>query len=83
VAAVTARSGRRSLLGMILSAVLSLRNRRSPAQVAVVIARAREHVVTVAALSAGVLGGFQVFHHGGWFVLMAALAALDFAVTGR
>lgn len=77
------RTGRRSLIG---SAVAALQARAKGGKrfrgIARAAAAARQHVLTVAALAAADLGGFQVFHHGGWFVVTASLLALDFAVTG-
>lgn len=87
VASTTApgsRAARRSLLGMLLTTVLTyVKPRGGTRKVADLVAVAREHVLTVAALSAMDLGGFQVLHHGGWFVVAASLVMLDFAVTGR
>lgn len=81
--AVTAPRSRRSLLGVLLTAVLAhFRPRGGSQRVADLVAAARKHVLTVAMLASMDLGGFQVFHHGGWFVLAASVALLDFAVTG-
>lgn len=76
----------RSLLGK-LSGVLSARRRARPGRLAAVAAKAREHVVTFAALGAFDMGAFQVHiaHLGagpGWAALGASLLALDFAVRG-
>lgn len=81
--AATAPGARRSLLGLLLTVVLAWVKPRSRSRsVAAVVAAARQHVVTVAALAAMDLGAFQVWHHGGWFAVAASLFLLDFAVTG-
>ena len=81
--ATTAPGSRRSLLGMLLTAVLAhFKPRARSLRIADVIAVARQHVMTAAALAAMDLGAFQVWHHGGWFAVAASLVLLDFAVTG-
>lgn len=83
MAAVTAP--RRSLLGKLGSA--TRRKPGRPGKLATFAARAREHVVTVAALGAFDLGAFQLSipHAGsapGWIAVCVSLLALDFAVQG-
>lgn len=82
MAAVAAPDRPRSLIGVALSGLLARRDGSGRKRLAALAAIAREHVVTVAALSAADFGGFTVFHHGGWFVLAGSLALLDFAVRG-
>ena len=83
MAAVTVAPGR-SLPGKIIAG-LAARQRKArgkPGRLAVLAARAREHVVTVAALTAVDLGGWHYGPGAGWFVTAASLLALDFAVRG-
>ena len=79
-AAVAAPRGR-SLLGK-LSGTLAGRKRTRPGAVAAVVAKAREHVVTVAALASVDLGAFHTCQAAGWIVTGVSLLALDFAVRG-
>jgi hypothetical protein len=83
VAAVTVPSGG-SLLGKAVSGFQARRKARGgrPGQVAAVVAKAREHVLTVAALAAADLGAFHWGAGVGWLVTGASLLALDFAVRG-
>jgi hypothetical protein len=88
VAAVSVSPGR-SLFGKARGALTALRpaRPRRPAVLAAVMAKAREHVVTAAALGAFDLGAFQVHipHLGaapGWAALGISLLLLDFAVRG-
>ena len=78
-AAIPARGGR-SLLGKIGSAIGASRSQAARKRIAAAYAWTREHVTAIAALSAADLGGFQVFHHGGWFVVAASLVLLDIEV---
>lgn len=85
MAAVTAGGGG-SLFGKLAS-VVAARKRVRPVRLAAVAVRVREHIVTVAALGAFDLGGFQVHvpHLGagpGWLAVCVSLLALDFAVRG-
>lgn len=77
-AAIPARGGR-SLLGKIPSFAGGA---KAKARISAVLGTARAHMPTIAALSAADLGGFTVFHHGGWFVVAASVFLLDFAVRG-
>lgn len=88
MAAVTVPSGH-SLLGKASDALAARRTARGrrPSALAAFAARAREHVVTAAALASVDLGAFQVHvpHLGsapGWAALCMSLLALDFAVRG-
>lgn len=86
MASVTAGAGHRSLLGRLLAAVTARRTarpRRTGHAAAAVVAKAREHVVTVAALAAFDLGAFRASAIAGWIVLGACLLAFDFAVSGK
>lgn len=49
---------------------------------AAVVAKAREHVVTVAALVSVDIGAFHGCQVAGWVVTGLSLLALDFAVRG-
>jgi hypothetical protein len=80
VAAVTAPSGR-SLPGKVLS-LLAARKRARPGAVAAVVAKAREHVLTVAALASADLGALHWGAGAGWLAVGGSLLALDFAVRG-
>jgi hypothetical protein len=80
VAAVTVPSGG-SLLGKAGAAFRARRKTRQ-GQVTAVLAKAREHVLTVAALAAADLGAFHWGAGVGWLVTGASLLALDFAVRG-
>jgi hypothetical protein len=82
VTAATMPAGRPFLAK--ISAALKARSaaRGRPSRVAAVLAAARAHVPTIAALAAADLGGFTVFHHGGWFVVAASILALHFDVAG-
>ena len=74
-------AGGRSLLGKLSSAVAARRPSRS-ARVAAFVARAREHVVTVAALVSVDLGAFHWGGGVGWIVTGLSMLAADFAVRG-
>lgn len=80
--AVTAPGGRRSLAGKLIGVAASRSQPGSRRRLAAFASAAREHVGTAAACAAADLGGFQVFHHGGWFVVAVSLVLLDFAVRG-
>lgn len=71
----------RSLFGKASAAVAS-RKRSKPARLAVVLAVAREHVVTFAALASVDIGAFHGGQVAGWIVTGVSLLALDFAVRG-
>ena len=86
MAALSAPTGH-SLLGKIRGALAASRPARPgrPAALTAFAAKAREHVVPVAALGAFYLGAFQVHvpHLGaapGWAALGVSLLLLDFAV---
>ena len=81
--AVTMPAPGRSLLGRLGSAIgTSARSAGTRRRIATLVTRARQHVMTAAALTAADLGGFTVFHHGGFFVLAASILALHFDVAG-
>ena len=83
MAAVTAPAGR-SLLAKAVSAVAARRAARGnrPSVLAVLAARAREPVVTAAALVSVDLGAFHWGGGVGWIVTGVSLLAFDFAVRG-
>lgn len=88
MAAVSVPPGR-SLFGKVRETLTARRPARPgrPAALAAAMAKAREHVVTVAALGAFDLGAFQVHipHLGaapGWAALGISLLLADFAVRG-
>ena len=81
MAAVTAAPSGRSLLGK-LSGTLAGRRKARPGRVAAVVAKAREHVVTFAALASVDTGAFHGGQVAGWVVTGVSLLALDFAVRG-
>ena len=81
MAAVAAAPSGRSLAGKV-SALLSARKKARPGRVAAVVAKAREHVVTFAALASVDIGAFHICQPAGWMVTGASLLALDFAVRG-
>jgi hypothetical protein len=86
MAAVTASAarGHRSLIGMVIAAVAARSRRRGKsAAFTAGVARVREALPTLAALSAANLSAFQVWHHGGWFMVCASLLVADWAVTGK
>ena len=79
----------RSLLGKLAAAAAhrAAARSRKPSAITAFAAKAREHVVTVAALASADLGAFQLHipHCGaapGWLAVAASLIALDFAVRG-
>jgi hypothetical protein len=83
LAAVSAPSARRSLLGKSLSAAAARRRTPGkPNRLAVLAAKAREHVLTAAALASMDFGAFHAGPVAGWIVTGVSLLALDFAVTG-
>lgn len=73
---------RRSLLGRISVAAAARRRRPGAARVAAFTALARQHVVTVAALTAVDIGCWQASPVAGWIVAGVSALVLDFAVTG-
>lgn len=88
MAAAAVPSGR-SLLGKVRAAAAARKSARDakPSPVAAVLAKAREHVVTFAALGAFDMGAFQVHvpHCGsapGWVAVCFSLLAAHFAVEG-
>lgn len=56
--------------------------RASSGRLAAVAAKAREHVVTVAALASVDIGAFHICAPAGWIVTGLSLLAADFAVRG-
>lgn len=84
MAAVT-QPVRRSLIGAVLAAWQS--RTRKPLRISAAAAKVREHVLTVAALTAIDVGAFHI--PGPWgtvagcAVLGASMLVLDFAFTGR
>lgn len=83
MASVAAAPGR-SLFGKA-SAALSALSARKPGKsrrVAAVVAVAREHVVTFAALASVDIGAFHGGQVAGWVVTGLSLLAADFAVRG-
>lgn len=82
MAAVTA--GRQSLLGKAAAYVAARQRARTgrSGKLGAVVARAREHVMTAAALGAFDLGAFHYGAGVGWLVTGASILALDFAVSG-
>lgn len=79
--AAVAAAPRRSLLGKV-TAVLPARKRVKTGRLAAVLAKAREHVVTAAALASVDIGAFHGGQIAGWVVTGVSLLALDFAVRG-
>jgi hypothetical protein len=77
-------AGRRSLLGKAAAYAAARKRARTgrPGGLAAAVARAREHVMTVAALAAADIGAFHWGAGVGWIVTGASLLALDFAVSG-
>jgi hypothetical protein len=87
VVAATAPGARRSLVGKVIARCRGAARGRHPSAIAAFAVKAREHVVTVAALASADFGAFQVHipHLGlapGWTVVCASLLALDFAIGG-
>jgi hypothetical protein len=80
VAAVTAPGARRSLLGMVLSAVqarAAVKGRRSR-----VVAAVQEHAMTFAALAAVDVGMFHLGVAVGWVAVGVSLFLADFKIQG-
>lgn len=74
---------RRSLLGKAVAAVAArTRKPGRPNKLAALAARAREHMMTAAALASMDFGAFHAGPVAGWIVTGVSLLALDFAVTG-
>ena len=71
----------RSLLAKA-SAAVSSRRRAKPGRLTAVLAVAREHVVTFAALGSVDFGAFHAGPIAGWVVTGVSLLAADFAVRG-
>lgn len=83
VAVVSARGGHRSLVGMLLAFLQArLAAKGRPGRFAALAAKARQHVVTAAALASVDIGAFHIGPAAGWIVMGLSLLALDFAVTG-
>lgn len=83
VAALAAPGARRSLLGKALSAAAVRRRAQGkPGRLAALAVKAREHLVTAAALASVDFGAFHAGPVAGWVVTGVSLLALDFAVTG-
>jgi hypothetical protein len=59
------------------------RSKGRPSRIAALAVRAREHVVTVAALASVNVGCFRASAVAGFIVLGASFLVLDFAVTGK
>ena len=79
--AASAPGSGRSLFGKA-SALLSARKKAKPGRLAAVLAVAREHVVTFAALVSVDIGAFHGGQIAGFVVPGLSLLALDFAVRG-
>ena len=82
MAAVTAPGMRRSVLGKVTAVLSARRKTGKPGRLTAVLAQAREHVVTVAALASVDIGAFHGGQIAGWVVTGVSLLALDFAVRG-
>ena len=83
LAAVSAPSARRSLLGKAVSAAAARRRASGrPNRLAAAAVVARQHLMTAAALAAMDFGAFHAGPVAGWVVTGVSLLALDFAVTG-
>lgn len=89
MAAVTVPPPGGSLLGKVRDTLAAARPAKTgkPSALAALAVKAREHVVTFAALASMDLGAFQVHipHLGagpGWVVLGVSALLLDFAVRG-
>lgn len=83
MAAVTAGTRRpRSLLAKATSALASRKRTGKPGALTAVLAVAREHVVTFAALASVDFGAFHGGQIAGYVVTGVSLLALDFAVRG-
>jgi hypothetical protein len=80
MAAVTAPSGRRSLLGMALDAVAARGRRKGRASK--LAAAAREHVMTFAGLAAVDVGMFHLGTVQGWVAVGVSLLLADFKIQG-
>lgn len=75
---------RRSLLGKAAAVIAARKPARGarPGRLAAAAAVARQHVVTVAALSSVDLGVFRASSVAGWIVTGVCLLVADFAVRG-
>lgn len=79
--AAVAAGARRPLLSKAAGAVAA--RRKAPGrQLGAALAAAREHVVTVAALSSIDFGVFRASSVAGWIVCGVSLLVLDFAIRG-
>lgn len=79
----TLPGARRSLAGKIASGLAArARAKGRASKAAAVIALARQHIVTAAALASVDVGAFHGGPIAGWVVTGVSLLALDFAVTG-
>ena len=72
----------RSLLAKASASVAARKRTGKPGRLTAVLAVAREHVLTAAALTAADLGAWHWGPGVGWIVTGASLLALDFAVRG-
>jgi hypothetical protein len=81
VAVAAAPARRRSLIGQVVAA-WQARSPSRASRLAGFAARARQHVVTVAALTSVDLGAFHWGGGVGWVVTGVTLLAFDYAVTG-
>jgi uncharacterized membrane protein SirB2 len=55
---------------------------RVKGRVSKVAAAIQDHLLTLCGLAAADVAGFQVWHHGGWFVVAASLLVLDYQLRG-
>ena len=81
MAVAAAPSRRRSLIGQAVAAWHAWSPSRA-SRLAAFAARARQHIVTVAALTSVDVGAFHYGAGPGWIVTGVTLLAFDFAVTG-
>lgn len=80
MAAVTAPSGRRSLLGMALGAVQGRARRKG--RTSRVAAAVSEHAMTFAAMAAIDTGMFHLGFVAGWVAVGVSLLLADFKIQG-
>ena len=79
-AATLPAAGGKPLLGRLAS-LLPARSGSGKGRIGALLAKARAHLPTAAALAAADLGGFEVFHHGGWFFVAGSILVMHFAVS--